>query len=240
MYRLSRAKALIASWLPPSARVPGGGVRLVPRLAPRARSRGASTGLARAAIVLAGHPFSATNTQGPRTRYRRPLVLNLPTNHWESAHENIQCKFTNYRSITYAGRRGRGPSEAFVIGRNVAVSREANFSRSATASSPTRRKDRRTAMFGSARVFRAGRGRCSLARRPRRRRSPSPASRPEPAATPEDGPPRRRPERVGVARGRAAQRSLGADPRRGSARDVVRPHNNDEHCRYCTCTFERY
>ncbi|CAG5104186.1 Similar to Nfya: Nuclear transcription factor Y subunit alpha (Mus musculus) [Cotesia congregata] len=35
-------------------------------------------------------PFSATNTQGPRTRYRRPLVLNLPTNHWESAHENIQ------------------------------------------------------------------------------------------------------------------------------------------------------
>lgn len=52
-------------------------------------------------IGLAVPPFSSTNTQEPRTYYRRPLVLNLPTNHWESAYENIQCKSTNYQ--TYSG-----------------------------------------------------------------------------------------------------------------------------------------
>lgn len=53
-------------------------------------------------------PFSTTNTQEPRTLYRRPLVLNLPTNHWESAHENIQCKSTNYQTSTGTRRAAHG------------------------------------------------------------------------------------------------------------------------------------
>ena len=81
------------------------GAPLASRLARKPPRRGGSTGPAQSAMVLAVSLFSATNTHGPRQRYRRPLVLNLPTNHWESAHENIQCKSTNYRTLTYA-RRG--------------------------------------------------------------------------------------------------------------------------------------
>jgi hypothetical protein len=50
-----------------------------------------------------GVVVGSTNTQlGHRIVklvIRRPLVNNLPTNHWESVVENIQCKFTHYLGL---------------------------------------------------------------------------------------------------------------------------------------------
>lgn len=76
-----------------------GGERTATRLeegrAPLAGIEGAST----AASPRSGSsPHSRTNTGYSSPLYRRPLVLNLPTNHWESADENIQCKSTNYQT----------------------------------------------------------------------------------------------------------------------------------------------
>lgn len=52
------------------------------------------------ACRLAGSGSCSTNTQLGHLIVelviRRPLVYNLPTNHWESVVENIQCKSTNY------------------------------------------------------------------------------------------------------------------------------------------------
>jgi len=76
----------------------GRGMRRVTRLALRIEAR---RGIDRSWIGLPSDwqftSFSATNTQELRTVFRRPLVLNSSTN-WESAHENIQCKFTNYQT----------------------------------------------------------------------------------------------------------------------------------------------
>ena len=87
----------------------GRGMRRVTRLALRIEAR---RGIDRSWIGLPSDwqftSFSATNTQELRTVFRRPLVLNSSTN-WESAHENIQCKFTNYQtSARYAAMNSRG------------------------------------------------------------------------------------------------------------------------------------
>lgn len=114
----------------------GRGMRRVARLAVRvAARRGIDRSRRRLPSDWQFTSFSATNTQELGTVFRRPLVLNSPTN-WESATKisNVSSQIIKHRSDT---QRGRAPT--FAINPDFAVASRVPLPRE-LAPSPTPKK----------------------------------------------------------------------------------------------------